>query len=312
MTDSGFDSAPRASCPCRVDSIFDKPHMGPTSQFYYSHRLKLHFWDWGGENKPNLILVHGSRDHARSWDPIADAFSEEFRVLAPDLRGHGDSDWAPGAMYSIPEYALDLSALIDIVGHTPVYLVGHSLGGAIVLRYAGVYPDRVKRLVSIEGFGPPPERLVPKPAPLRMKQWIENMRDLENRVPHKYANLGEASARMMNANPHLTAESARHLTIYGSNWNPDGTLTWKFDNYVRALSPYGFNMEDAQELWRCIVCPALLFRGLESWTVDPVKDGRIRAIRNYRLINVPHAGHWVHHDQPGIFLEETRRFFREE
>ncbi len=285
--------------------------MEPISQYYYSHRLKLHFWDWGNDGKPNLILVHGSRDHARSWDRIAAAFAHEFRILAPDLRGHGDSAWAPGAMYSIPEYVLDLSALIDIVGGWPVYLIGHSLGGAVVLQYAGVYPDRVKKLVSIEGYGPPPDRLVPRPAHARLRDWIENMRDYETRLPHKYSNLEDAVRRMHEANPYLGEEMARHLTLYGSNWSPDGSLSWKFDNYVRALSPYGFNMEDAQEIWRQIHCPCLLFRGLESWAVDPEKDGRIRAIPNYKLINVPQAGHWVHHDQPAVFIDETRRFFED-
>jgi pimeloyl-ACP methyl ester carboxylesterase len=117
---------------------------------------------------------------------------------------------------------------------------------------------------------------------------------------------------MLEANPYLTQGMAEHLTLFGSNWNPDGSLTWKFDNYVRAFSPYGFNMEDAQEIWRQITCPTLLFRGLESWAIDPETDGRVHAIPNYRLINVPNAGHWVHHDQPDVFIRETRDFFAED
>jgi pimeloyl-ACP methyl ester carboxylesterase len=282
--------------------------MEPISEYYYSHRLKLHFWDWRGTDKPNLVLVHGSRDHARNWDLVAQALCKDFRIVAPDLRGHGDSSWAPGAMYSIPEYVLDISALIDIIGKHPVYLIGHSLGGAVVMQYAGTYPDRVHKLISIEGFGPAPEKLVPRPAHERLRLWIENMRDYETRTPHHYPGLDDAVARMKEANPHLSDDMARHLTLFGANWNPDASLVWKFDNYVRAFSPYGFNMEDAQEIWRQITCPVLLFRGLDSWTVDPEKDGRIRAIPDYRLINVPDAGHWVHHDQPEIFIEESRKF----
>ena len=285
--------------------------MEPISQYYMSHRLKLHFWEWGDAGRPNLILVHGSRDHARSWDLVAQALSPHFRMLAPDLRGHGDSSWAPGAMYSIPEYVLDVSALVDIVGGTPLDLIGHSLGGAVVLQYAGTYPERVRRVVCIEGFGPAPDRILPRPAHERLREWIENMRDYEQRVPHRYAGLGAAVERMREANPHLSDSLARRLTLFGANWNPDGTLVWKFDNYVRAFSPYGFNMEDAQEIWRRITCPVLLFRGLDSWAVDPEKDGRIHAIPDYRLINVPDAGHWVHHDQPDIFIEETRKFLLE-
>jgi pimeloyl-ACP methyl ester carboxylesterase len=282
--------------------------MEPVSQYYYSHRLKLHFWDWGNKGKPNLMLVHGGRDHARSWDRVAAAFRDDFRVVAPDLRGHGDSAWAFGAMYSIPEYVLDISALADILNDWPVYLIGHSLGGAVVLQYAGTYPERVAKVVCIEGFGPPPDRLVPRPAHERLREWIETMREYEKRKPHHYPNLDTAVDRMMEANPYLPRETAYHLTLLGSNWYPDGTLNWKFDNYVRAFSPYGFNMEDAQEIWRQITCPTLLVRGLDSWAVDPEKDGRIRAMGKYRLVNVPKAGHWVHHDQPEIFIRETRAF----
>jgi pimeloyl-ACP methyl ester carboxylesterase len=281
----------------------------PISQFYYSHRLKLHFWDWGDNAKPNLILVHGGMDHARSWDRVAEAFLSDFRILAPDLRGHGDSSWALGSMYSVAEYVLDLSALADIAGRFPIYLIGHSLGAAIALQYAGIFPDRVKKLVAIEGIAPPPGKLASRPAHERLKEWIESMRDYEKRIPHKYPGLEAAYERMHKANPYLSDEMARHLTLFGSNWNADGTLTWKFDNFVRAFSPYSFSRDDAREIWKQIQCPVLLFRGLDSWTEDPYKEGRISTIPNHRLINVPKAGHWVHHDQLALFLEETREFF---
>jgi pimeloyl-ACP methyl ester carboxylesterase len=283
----------------------------PISQYYYSHRLKLHFWDWGNQGKPNLVLVHGGRDHARSWDLVANAFAADYHVVAPDLRGHGDSSWAFGAMYSVAEYVLDLSALLDIVDRFPVYLIGHSLGGAVVLQYAGTYPERVAKLVCVEGFARPPESWMPRAPRARLRKWIDDMRGFEHREPHRYPTLDAAVARMKEANPYLSDDLARHLTLYGSNWNPDGTLCWKFDNYVRAFSPYGFNLEDALEIWRGIECPAHLFRGADSWEPDPEQAGLIHAIRRYRLINVPHAGHWVHHDQPELFIAETRKFLAE-
>ena len=280
----------------------------PISQFYYSHRLKLHFWDWGNPEKPNLLFVHGGMDHARSWDRIIESFTDDFRVIAPDLRGHGDSSWAFGSMYSIAEYLLDLSALIDIVGKFPVYLVGHSLGAAIVLQYTGIYPKRVKKLVAIEGTSAPPE-MASRPAHERLRSWVESMRNTETRISHRYPNLETAYERMHKANPYLTNEMARHLTLYGSNWNADGTLTWKFDNFVRTLSPYAYNIDFAKEIWSQISCPVLLFHGQNSWLGDPLKEGHILAIPKHRLVSVPDAGHWLHHDQPAIFIEETRRFF---
>src|SRR5712691_11521074 len=138
--------------------------LEPVSHYYYSHRLKLQFCDWGQEGKPALVLVHGGLDHARNWDWVARSLREHYHVYALDLRGHGNSAWAPGALYSIAEHVLDLSVLLDIIHDFPVRLIGHSLGGVIVLHYAGVYPDRVRKAVSIEGLGFPEKHRIHGPA----------------------------------------------------------------------------------------------------------------------------------------------------
>jgi pimeloyl-ACP methyl ester carboxylesterase len=285
--------------------------MEPISHYYYSHRLKISFWDWGHNGKPTLILVHGGLDHARNWDWVARELRKNFHVYAIDLRGHGNSAWAPGALYSIAEHVLDLSALADIINDFPVYLVGHSLGGIIVLHYAGVYPERVRKVVSIEGLGPPPSHRIFRPASDRLRDWIEKVRDTERREPRSYPNLESAVARMKEANPHLSDEVARHLTLHGTNWNADGSLIWKFDNYARPFSPYGHNREDVAEILGRITCPVLLFWGMESWSGDPEADGRAGAIKNHKLVKVPNAGHWVHHDQLDVFLQETGKFLSE-
>ncbi len=285
--------------------------MEPISHFFYSHRLKLQFWDWGSEGKPALVLVHGGLDHARNWDWVARAFRDDFHVYALDLRGHGNSGWSPGAMYTIAEHVLDLSALIDIIGESPVYLIGHSLGGMIVLHYSGVYPDRVKKVIAIEGVGFPPEHRVHAPASARMRRWIEDVRKTEGREPRSYADLDSAVARMKEANPHLTDEVARHLTLHGTNWNSDGSMVWKFDNFVRPLAPYGHNILDASEIFGQIACPVLLLWGQESFARDPSGDPRVAPIRDRHIVGVPNAGHWVHHDQLPVFLEEAKRFLAE-
>ena len=286
--------------------------MEPISHYYYSHRLKLQFWDWGQNGKPSLLLIHGGLDHARNWDWVARALREHFHVYAMDLRGHGNSAWAPGALYSIAEHVLDLSALADVIAEFPIYLIGHSLGGILALLYSGIYPDRVRKAVAIEGLGLPITHRVHKPAPERFRGWIENVRQAERREPRSYPNLESAVARMKEANPHLSDDVARHLTLHGTNWNADGSLIWKFDNYARIFPPYGHHIEDFRTVLGEIACPVLLFWGMESWAQDPETDGRASMIKNQRLVKVPGAGHWVHHDRLDLFLEETQRFLLED
>ena len=282
--------------------------MEPISHFFYSDRLKLQFWDYGQNGNPSLVLVHGALDHARSWDWVARSLREQYHVYALDLRGHGNSAWAPGATYSVAEHVLDLSALLDIIDDFPTRLIGHSLGGGIVLHYCGVYRQRVQKAVSIEGLGFPLEHPVHGPASQRVREWIECVRDLEKRRPKSYPNPEAAMARMKEANPRLSDELARHLTLHGTNWDSDGSLLWKFDNYVRAISPYGHHVEDAVELFGQVTCPTLMFWGLESFLPVPENDARFKAIHHRRLIKVAAAGHWVHHDQLALFLTETSAF----
>ena len=282
--------------------------MEPISHFFYSDRLKLQFWDYGQDGKPALILVHGGLDHARNWDWVARSLCEHYHVYALDLRGHGNSAWAPGAMYSIAEHVLDLSALLDIIDEFPIRLVGHSLGGIIVLHYAGTYPERVHKAVSIEGIGFPSGHRVYGPASTRLRNWIEAVRGIEKRTPKNYPNLESAVARMKEANPRLSDEVARHLTLHGTNWDSDGSLIWKFDNYVRAFAPLIFNVEESAQVYGQIAAPTLLFWGLESFAPVPENDPRVKAIKNCRLVKVEKAGHWVHHDQLELFLRETKAF----
>jgi pimeloyl-ACP methyl ester carboxylesterase len=285
--------------------------MEPISHFYYSHRLKLQFWDYGQEGKPSLVLVHGGLDHARNWDWVARDLRKDYHVYALDLRGHGNSAWAPGALYSVAEHVLDLSALLDIIDDFPIYIIGHSLGGIITLLYSGVYPEKVKKAVSIEGLGFPANHRIHGPASERLRRWIEEVRKTEGREPRTYPTIDAAVARMKEANPHLSDEVARHLTMHGTNWHADGSLIWKFDNYARLFAPYGQNVQDMQEVIGHIACPVLLFWGLESWLPDPEKDGRTSTLRDYQVVRVPKAGHWVHHDQLDLFLTETRKFLAE-
>lgn len=285
--------------------------VGPTSHYYYSQRLKLHYVDWGNLEKPSMLLIHGGRDHARNWDWVAQRLRDDYHIIAPDLRGHGDSEWARGGQYALIDYVLDIAQLLEQLQWFPITLIGHSLGGAIACLYSGIYPERVKQLVAIEGLGPPLEHLRRGPVHQRMQQWIAQMQAFAGRHPRRYASLDEAVQRMQDANKHLSAEQARHLTVHGIYRNEDGTYTWKFDNYVRSHSPYEFNMHEARSVWGQIACPTLLLRGTESWATDPLDDGRASAFQQARCVNIHRAGHWIHHDQLDAFLNVVCAFLQE-
>jgi pimeloyl-ACP methyl ester carboxylesterase len=281
----------------------------PESRYYYSQRLKLHYAVWGDGGKPPLMLIHGGRDHCRSWDRVALALGDRYATYAPDLRGHGDSDWALGSMYSLPEFVLDVATLAATLSDDAMTIIGHSLGGAIALQYAGTFRERVSKVVAIEGLGPP--AIEHQPAHMRMRHWIDHMHEMEQRQSRRYTSVEDATRRMMEANPHLTPEMAHHLTLHGTRRNEDGSLSWKFDNYVRIRSPYEFNLEDAKNIWSQIRAPVLLIKGTESWAPDPEKSGRAVTIPDHRSVTIEEAGHWVHHDQLDRFLEVVTTFLKE-
>lgn len=284
---------------------------GPTSQSYISQRLRLNYVDWGNPEAPPLILVHGGQDHCRNWDWVAQDLRRDYHIIAPDLRGHGDSAYSPSGDYSMSAYVYDLAQLIHQQRLAPVRIIAHSLGGNIALRFTGVYPEAVSKLVAIEGMGPSPAMLKERAARTvaeRMRAWIDEKRALAGRTPRRYASIEEAVGRMQAENRHLTPEQARYLTVHGVSQNEDGTYSWKFDNYVRSWSPVDVTTDEMQELWGNITCPTLLVYGKESWASNPAEDGRLRRFKNARVAEFEGAGHWVHHDRLDAFLAEARAF----
>ncbi len=285
--------------------------VGPASHTYFSQRLRLHYVDWGNAGRPPLLLIHGGRDHCRNWDWTAAALRDEWHVIAPDLRGHGDSQWSQDGSYTMAGYIYDLAHLIHQQQLAPVTIVAHSLGGNVALRYAGIYPETVAKLVAIEGLGPPSRALAERfstPIAGRVDEWIREQRGLAGRMPRRYASIEDAFRRMQEENPHLSAEQARHLTVHGVSQNEDGTYSWKFDNYVRVWFPYDMSHGDITDLWSRISCPTLLLYGKESKFGDPAEDGRDRLFRQAEVVGIERAGHWLHHDRLDEFLRIVREF----
>ncbi|MFM6933137.1 MAG: alpha/beta fold hydrolase [Novosphingobium sp.] len=287
------------------------PSSGPTSNSFISQRLRLHYADWGNPEAPPLILQHGGRDHCRSWDWVAAELSKDWHVIAADLRGHGDSAWSPDGDYSAHAFVYDFAQFVQTLGHDQVTIIGHSLGGNITTRFTGLYPEKVRKLVNIEGLGLSPKMLAERqeqPVADRWRTWIESKRAASGRTPKRYATLEDAYARMKAENGFLSDEQARHLTIHGASRNEDGTWSWKFDNYLNVGTPFDIPQADIEALWSAVTCPLLLLYGADSWASNPEKDGRARHFQNARVIEYDKAGHWLHHDQLDRFLADVKAF----
>ena len=286
------------------------PH-GPTANSFISQRLRLHYVDWGNPDAPPLILQHGGRDHCRSWDWVAEELAKDWHVIAPDLRGHGDSAWAPDGNYEINAFVYDFAQLVHTLGHDQVTIVAHSLGGNVATRFTGLYPEKVRKFVNIEGLGPSPKTRAEREAAgyaNRFRGWIEKRRAAAGRIPRRYPTIEAAYARMKEENAFLTDEQARHLTIHGASRNEDGTWSWKFDPYLNVWPFEDTPQELTEELWRAITCPMLLLYGENSWASNPELDGRMKNFRDARVVEFENAGHWLHHDQFDRFMAEIRAF----
>ncbi|MCZ8323645.1 MAG: alpha/beta hydrolase [Sphingomonadaceae bacterium] len=285
---------------------------GPTSNSFISQRLRLHYVDWGNPGAPPLILQHGGRDHCRSWDWVAEELAKDWHVIAPDLRGHGDSAWAPDGNYEMNAFVYDFAQLVHTLGYDEVTIVAHSLGGNVASRYTGLYPEKVRRFVNIEGLGPSPKTRAEREAAgyaNRFREWIDKRRAAAGRIPRRYPSIEAAYARMKEENSFLTDEQARHLTIHGASRNEDGTWSWKFDPYLNVWPFEDVPESRTEELWAAITCPMLLLYGANSWASNPEKDGRLAVFNNDpKVIEFENAGHWLHHDQFDRFMAEIRAF----
>ena len=284
---------------------------GPTSHSYVSQRLKLHYDDWGNPDAPPLLLLHGGRDHSRNWDWTARALQKDWHIIAPDWRGHGDSQWSADGEYKMLTYIYDLAQLIHQQKLAPVTIIAHSMGGNIALRYAGLYPDHVRKVVAIEGLGPSPKMLAERHAAdfaQRTRDWVDKKRAAAARTPRRYASVEDCLKRMRDENKHLSEEQARHLTIHGVNQNEDGTYGWKFDPYLNIWGDSDMTQEQVETLWSRITAPALLLYGANSWASNPETDGRLRHFNTARVAVYENAGHWLHHDQFDRFITDMNAF----
>lgn len=274
--------------------------------------LTYHVLEWGGSDAAldhTVVLLHGFLDLGWGWAATVRAgLAGRFHVVAPDFRGHGDSDWiGAGGYYHFVDYLADLDDLVRQVGRARLSLVGHSMGGSVAAYFAGTCPERIHRLALLEGLGPPEQELS---VPERVRGWLESWRRVRGRAPKGHADLAEAAARLQKHDPLLSAELAAELASQGTTPGPDGRLRFKHDPLHLTTGPTPFRVAYAEEFWRRVTCPVLLVEGEQSAFRHSAEESERRAAffaRAERAV-LAGAGHMMQRHQPATLADMLAEF----
>jgi pimeloyl-ACP methyl ester carboxylesterase len=267
--------------------------------------LGYHVWEWDGPagGDTTFVLVHGFMDLGAGWCEVGPRLAAHGHVIAPDLRGHGDSDRiGPGGYYHFFDYVADLEDVIRQLARPRVVLVGHSMGGSVAGYHAGVRPARIARLVLIEGLGPPDQ--MGGAGPSRTAAWIEAWRDARARAPRPMASLDEAVRRLRRSDELLDEALARRLAELGTREVPGG-LVWKHDPLHQTIGPYPFRLDVARAHWERVSCPVLVVDGARSKLNLPEAERAARraSFARHRHLAIEGAGHAVQRHQPARLAE---------
>lgn len=250
-----------------------------------------------------FVLVHGFADLAQTWDGVAERLAPHGHVIAPDLRGHGDSDWIAGGYYYFMDYVADLDDVIAQLARQRVVVVGHSMGGTVSAYWAGTRPERLGALALLEGMGP--ADMGSLDGPDRTAKWIDSWRTARDH-PRVMASLDEAAARMRAHDGKLGEADARRLAAAGTR-EVDGGLVWKMDPLHRTFGPHAFRADVAAKYWQRITCPVLHVDGADSrlMTLMPAEErARRRGLfANHRHAVIADAGHEIPRHQPARVAE---------
>ena len=299
-----------------------QPRKLSRTGFVPVRHLQYHVRQWGtpDASQPPLVLVHGWMDVSASWQFVVDAMRADRWIIAPDWRGFGltKADGPPPDNYWFPDYLADLDILLDhFTGDRVVDLVGHSMGGNVAMIYSGVRPQRIRRLVNLEGFGMPETR--PAQAPGRYAQWMDEVKALhrgENTLK-AYDSAEGVAQRLMKTNPRLPRDKADWLARHWAAPNAQGQWEILGDAAHKIVSAQLYRLDETLEIYRRISVPVLSVTAsddsLSLWwkntfTLDQYKE-RIRTVPHLRSAEVHDAGHMMHHDQPEELAGLLEEFF---
>jgi pimeloyl-ACP methyl ester carboxylesterase len=289
------------------------------SEFVPLRNLKYHVRVWGepGSGKVPLVMVHGWMDVAASWQFVVDCFAHDHYVIAPDWRGYGLTESPPADNYWFPDYLADLDFLLDHYSPAaPVNLVGHSMGGNIAMLYAGSRPQRIKRLVNLEGFGMAATQ--PSQAPRRYAKWMDELKALHRgeRALKAYPSAAGVAERLMKTNKRLSRDKAEWLA---SHWaKPDAQGQWRIlgDSAHKIVNAQLYRVDETLEIFKCITAPVLSVHAsddsLTTWwkgkyTLAQYHE-RLSVVPQVQTATIEDTGHMLHHDRPGELARLIEQF----
>ena len=286
-----------------------------------SWRYHVHRWPAAPDaaRAPLLVLLHGWMDVGASYQFLVDALYQHEgaarEVVAPDWRGFGHTSRPPTDSYWFADYYADLDALLDQLSpDAPVDLCGHSMGGNVVMGYAGIRPHRVRHLINLEGFGMPQTRA--SQAPTRLAQWLDELR--QPQAFKDYDSLASVAARLQANNPRLSADKAAWLAPHWSRPTAAGRWEIQGDPAHKRVHPQLYRWEENEALWRRITAPLLWVQGdddhIERWwkgryTLAEFQQ-RLQCVDRVQQAVLRDCGHMLHHEQPHALAQHLLTFLQ--
>lgn len=273
--------------------------------------LDFQLYRWPGEDPDPVVLLHGWGDSAETWQFVVDELSPRRTLIAFDARGFGRTAW-PDDGYWFPDYLADLEAILNFVapGH-PVDVVGHSMGGNVAMIYAGVRPDRIRRLINLEGVGLTPTSA--DQAPARYRQWLDEVAAGSRFAT--YETFEQFESVLARRNPRTSPDRLAFIARSWARTRNDGRIELRSDPRHKRINPVLYQRDQAEACWNAITAPTLLVMGEQSEFAERLRPEiageKIGALlRHARLATIEEAGHMMHHERPAAVAELIETFFR--
>ena len=304
-----------------IERMYQVKNISRTS-FIRLRQLNYHVREWGtpSQSQLPLFMVHGWMDVSASFQFVVDAMQQDRHIIAPDWRGFGLTDVGEVDTFWYPDYLADLDALVDHFqpeGH--IDLLGHSMGGTVVSMYAGARPERIRRLINLEGFGLAATK--PTQAPGRYAKWLNEVKAARQGEMNlrTYPDSEAVAQRLIKTNPRLSLDKAQWLAQHWAKPNSKGE--WEILGHPahKVINPYLFRVEEMLAIYQSISAPVLNVEAsqndLEKWWQGKYKleefHERLKHIKDIQSVTIQDAGHMMHHDQPFELAQHIEAFLQQ-